>query len=161
MHFLRSSLTGELTGSGSGFVEFLSIERVTQALTKVGDSVIPYGAINHEYARSREGYTQNHHMYLDLRMYWNEPTAHCTAHVMPISSWVRKTEIRSRRRTRCICNSTGQNAGRYRQIHAGENGPPPPRPRAGVVAAAPGYKGRRRPRESESDLESEGQGQSE
>ncbi|KAF8124024.1 hypothetical protein K438DRAFT_1791949 [Mycena galopus ATCC 62051] len=39
VYFLRSNLTG------SGFVE-----RATQALTKVGDSVTPYGPINLEYA---------------------------------------------------------------------------------------------------------------
>ncbi|KAF8146319.1 hypothetical protein K438DRAFT_1990850 [Mycena galopus ATCC 62051] len=53
MYFLRSNLTGEL--SGSGFVEFLSVERATQALTKVGGSVTSYGPINLEYALSREG----------------------------------------------------------------------------------------------------------
>ncbi|KAF8144574.1 hypothetical protein K438DRAFT_1992659 [Mycena galopus ATCC 62051] len=50
---LRSNLTGELTRSG--FLEFLSVERATHALTKVGGSVTPYGPINLEYALSREG----------------------------------------------------------------------------------------------------------
>ncbi|KAF8146017.1 hypothetical protein K438DRAFT_1991186 [Mycena galopus ATCC 62051] len=49
---VRSNITGELTGSG--FVEFLSVERAAQALTKVGGSVTPYGSINLEYALSRE-----------------------------------------------------------------------------------------------------------
>ncbi|KAF8130082.1 hypothetical protein K438DRAFT_1999456 [Mycena galopus ATCC 62051] len=53
VYFLRSNLAGELTGSS--FVEFLSVERVTQALTKVGGSVTPYGPINLEYALSHEG----------------------------------------------------------------------------------------------------------
>ncbi|KAF8176316.1 hypothetical protein K438DRAFT_1939350 [Mycena galopus ATCC 62051] len=73
--FLRSSLAGELTASG--FVEFLSVERATHALTKVGGSVTPYGPINLEYALSRK----------DIRMCYNEPAAHCTAHVMALSSW--------------------------------------------------------------------------
>ncbi|KAF8152703.1 hypothetical protein K438DRAFT_1778443 [Mycena galopus ATCC 62051] len=61
----------------SSFVEFLSVERATHALTKVGGSVTPYGPINLEYALSRK----------DLRMCYNEPAAHCTAHVMALSSW--------------------------------------------------------------------------
>ncbi|KAF7373223.1 hypothetical protein MSAN_00531100 [Mycena sanguinolenta] len=49
--FLRNNTTGELTGSG--FVEFMSVERATQALTKVGGTVTPYGPINLEYAINR------------------------------------------------------------------------------------------------------------
>ncbi|KAJ6542852.1 hypothetical protein B0H19DRAFT_1172218 [Mycena capillaripes] len=48
LHFLRSQSTGELTGSG--FVEFMSVERATQALQKVSGQITPYGPINLEYA---------------------------------------------------------------------------------------------------------------
>ncbi|KAJ6476388.1 hypothetical protein C8R45DRAFT_834071 [Mycena sanguinolenta] len=49
--FLRSNTTGEITGSG--FIEFMSVERATQALTKVAGTVTPYGPINLEYAINR------------------------------------------------------------------------------------------------------------
>ncbi|KAJ7722943.1 hypothetical protein B0H16DRAFT_1251690, partial [Mycena metata] len=47
-HFLRSSVTGELTGSG--FVEFQTVERATQALEAVGGTMTPFGTLNLEYA---------------------------------------------------------------------------------------------------------------
>ncbi|KAJ7255057.1 hypothetical protein B0H12DRAFT_1323258 [Mycena haematopus] len=52
VYFLRSNLTGELTGSG--FVEFMSVERATQVLTKLGGTVTPYGPLNLEYAINRQ-----------------------------------------------------------------------------------------------------------
>ncbi|KAF8152695.1 hypothetical protein K438DRAFT_1778437 [Mycena galopus ATCC 62051] len=50
---LRSNLPGELTRSG--FVEFLSVERVTQALTKVGGSVTPRPSTRWEEAADKAG----------------------------------------------------------------------------------------------------------
>ncbi|KAJ7500750.1 hypothetical protein B0H11DRAFT_2155416 [Mycena galericulata] len=44
MHFLRNQMTGEITGSG--FVEFMSVERATQALETVNGTTTPYGPLN-------------------------------------------------------------------------------------------------------------------
>ncbi|KAF7345005.1 hypothetical protein MVEN_01663300 [Mycena venus] len=52
VYFLRSQMTGELTGSG--FVEFMSVERATQALQKINGSITPYGPINLEYALNKQ-----------------------------------------------------------------------------------------------------------
>ncbi|KAJ7715239.1 hypothetical protein B0H16DRAFT_1806066 [Mycena metata] len=46
-HFLCSSVTDELTGSG--FIEFQSVERATQALEAVGGTMTPFGTLNLEY----------------------------------------------------------------------------------------------------------------
>ncbi|KAJ7325518.1 hypothetical protein DFH08DRAFT_787615 [Mycena albidolilacea] len=51
VYFLRSQLTGELTGSG--FIEFMSVDRATEALKTVGGAVTPYGPLNLEYALVR------------------------------------------------------------------------------------------------------------
>ncbi|KAJ7657777.1 hypothetical protein DFH06DRAFT_990628 [Mycena polygramma] len=51
LHFLRSHQTGELTGSG--FVEFMSVDRATQALQKVAGTITPYGPLNLEYALNK------------------------------------------------------------------------------------------------------------
>ncbi|KAJ7689225.1 hypothetical protein B0H14DRAFT_2420782 [Mycena olivaceomarginata] len=51
VYFLRSQLTGELTGSG--FIEFMSVDRATDALKTVGGAVTPYGPLNLEYALVR------------------------------------------------------------------------------------------------------------
>ncbi|KAJ7656217.1 hypothetical protein B0H17DRAFT_1337985 [Mycena rosella] len=48
MHFLRNPLTGEMTGSG--FVEFMSVERATQALEKKNGTITSYGPLNLEYS---------------------------------------------------------------------------------------------------------------
>lgn len=48
---VRSQLTGELTGSG--FIEFMSVDRATDALKTVGGAVTPYGPLNLEYALVR------------------------------------------------------------------------------------------------------------
>ncbi|KAJ7166685.1 hypothetical protein C8R46DRAFT_996356 [Mycena filopes] len=51
-HFLRSAVTGELTGSG--FVEFMSTERATEALQSVGGSMTPSGVLNLEYSINKQ-----------------------------------------------------------------------------------------------------------
>ncbi|KAJ7726253.1 hypothetical protein DFH07DRAFT_714326, partial [Mycena maculata] len=51
-HFLRNQMTGELTGSG--FIEFMSVERATQAIKTHNGSLTSYGPLNLEYAISRE-----------------------------------------------------------------------------------------------------------
>ncbi|KAJ7145683.1 hypothetical protein C8R44DRAFT_689743 [Mycena epipterygia] len=48
LHFLRNQMTGELTGSG--FVEFMSVDRATQALEKLNGTITSYGPVNLEYA---------------------------------------------------------------------------------------------------------------
>ncbi|KAJ7178717.1 hypothetical protein C8R43DRAFT_871717 [Mycena crocata] len=51
LHFLRNQNTGELTGSG--FVEFVSVDRATSAIEKLHGTLTPYGALNLEYAISK------------------------------------------------------------------------------------------------------------
>ncbi|KAJ6620432.1 hypothetical protein B0H10DRAFT_1791829 [Mycena sp. CBHHK59/15] len=48
MFFLRNQMSGEPTGSG--FVEFMSIDRATQAMEKMHGTITPYGPLNLEYA---------------------------------------------------------------------------------------------------------------
>ncbi|KAJ7468759.1 hypothetical protein FB451DRAFT_1136991 [Mycena latifolia] len=51
VHFLRNNLTGELTGSG--FVEFMSVERATEAIEKANGTITPYGPLNLEYSNPK------------------------------------------------------------------------------------------------------------
>ncbi|KAK7029907.1 hypothetical protein R3P38DRAFT_3266760 [Favolaschia claudopus] len=51
VHFLRSQANGEITGSG--FVEFMSVDLATQAIAQVNGAITPYGPLNLEYAVNR------------------------------------------------------------------------------------------------------------
>ncbi|KAJ7194971.1 hypothetical protein GGX14DRAFT_505309 [Mycena pura] len=49
--FLRNQMTGELTGSG--FVEFMAVERATEALENLNGKMTPFGPLNLEYSAPR------------------------------------------------------------------------------------------------------------
>ncbi|KAJ7085388.1 hypothetical protein B0H15DRAFT_950996 [Mycena belliarum] len=48
VYFLRNQATGEITGTG--FIDFMSVERATDAIAKFNGTISSYGPINLEYA---------------------------------------------------------------------------------------------------------------
>ncbi|KAJ7250597.1 hypothetical protein C8J57DRAFT_1187956 [Mycena rebaudengoi] len=50
--FLRNQMSGELTGSG--FIEFMSVERAGEAIKALNGLITPYGPLNLEYAMQRK-----------------------------------------------------------------------------------------------------------